>query len=103
MSESRDIPGSSVNGIIPARILEWVAISSPCGGEGDLPDSGIKSMSSVSPAWQADSLPLSPPGKPLSALTSKTPRRGESKCLRLKSPDEHDKDDRHSAEGLFHS
>ena len=64
VSESRDIPGSSVNGIIPARILEWVAISSLCWGEGDLPDSGIKSMSSVSPAWQADSLPLSPPGSP---------------------------------------
>jgi len=31
-------PGSSVNGILQARILEWVAIPSP----EDLPDPGIK-------------------------------------------------------------
>ena len=31
-------PGSSVHGILQARILEWVAIPSP----GDLPDPGIK-------------------------------------------------------------
>ena len=44
-------PGSSVHGILQARTLEWVAIPSP----GDLPDPGIIP---VSPAWQADSLPL---------------------------------------------
>ena len=38
--------GSSVHGILQARILEWVAISSP----GDLPDPGIKPMSCLSPA-----------------------------------------------------
>ena len=43
-------PGSSVHGILQARILEWVAISSP----GDLPDPGVKPRS---PALQADSLP----------------------------------------------
>ena len=37
--------GSSVHGILQARILEWVAISSP----GDLPDPGIKPMSFMSP------------------------------------------------------
>ena len=42
---------SSVNGIIQAGILEWVVCPSP----GDLPDPGIKP---VSPALQADSLPL---------------------------------------------
>ena len=45
-------PGSSVYGILQARTLEWAAIFSP----GDLPDPGIKP---VSPALQADSLPLS--------------------------------------------
>ena len=49
------LPDSSVHGISQARIVEWVAISSP----GDLPDPGIKSGS---PALQADSLPSEPPG-----------------------------------------
>ena len=47
------LPGSSVRGIFPARILEWVAISSSRG----LPDPGIKPMSPMSPALQVDSLP----------------------------------------------
>ena len=46
-------PGSSVHGIIQARILEWVAFPSP--------DSRIKP---TPPALQADSLPSEPPGKP---------------------------------------
>ena len=49
-------PGSSVHGILQARILEWVAISSP----GDLADLGIKLRS---PTLQADSLPSEPPVK----------------------------------------
>ena len=44
--------GSSVHGILQARILEWVTIP------GDLPDPGIKLRS---PALQADSLPSEPP------------------------------------------
>ena len=44
------LPGSSVHGILQARIMEWVAISSP----GDLPDPGIELRS---PALQADDLP----------------------------------------------
>ena len=53
-------PGSSVPGIVQARILKWVAISSSW----DLPDSGIKpasysEASPVYPALQADSLSLS--------------------------------------------
>ena len=47
-------PGSSVHGIVQARILEWVAIPF----SGDLPNSGIKPRS---PALQADSLPSEPP------------------------------------------
>ena len=50
-------PGSSVLGILQARILEWVPFLSP----GDLPDPGIEP---VSPTLQANSLPSEPPGKP---------------------------------------
>ena len=41
--ESHDcsLPGSSVHGILQARILEWVAIPSP----GHLPDPGIEAVS----------------------------------------------------------
>ena len=35
------LPGSSIHGILQARTLEWVAISTP----GDRPDPGIKPMS----------------------------------------------------------
>ena len=50
------LPGSSVHGILQARILEWVGFPSPR----DLPDPGIKPRS---PALQADALPSEPPGK----------------------------------------
>ena len=56
-SIDRSLPGSSVDGIFQARILEWVAIPS----WGDLSDPGIKPWSY---AQQADSLPSEPPGKP---------------------------------------
>ena len=52
------LPGSSVHGILRARILEWVAISS----SRDLPNPGIKFMSN---ALQADSLPAEPSGSHL--------------------------------------
>ena len=39
-------PGSSVHGILQARLPEWVAIPSP----GDLPDPGIELTSLLSPA-----------------------------------------------------
>ena len=45
----RSLSGSSVHGIFPARVLEWVAISSP----GDLPNPGIEPGS---PTLQADAL-----------------------------------------------
>ena len=50
-------PGSSVHGILQARILEWLPFPSP----GDLPNPGIKPRS---PAWQADSSPIELQGKP---------------------------------------
>ena len=40
------LPGSSVHEIFQARIPEWAAISSP----GDLPNTGIKSVSPASSA-----------------------------------------------------
>ena len=54
-------PGSSVRGILQARILEWVAMPPP----GDLPDPGIEP---VPPALAAGSLPLVPSGKPVFGL-----------------------------------
>ena len=50
-------PDSSVSGILQARILEWLAISSA----GDLPNPGTKSRP---PVLQADSLLSEPRGKP---------------------------------------
>ena len=40
-----NLPGSSVHGILQARILEWV----PCLPPGDLPDPGIEPVSLMSP------------------------------------------------------
>ena len=42
------LPGSSVHGVLQARILEWVTFLS----SGDLPDPGIE------PALQADSFTI---------------------------------------------
>ena len=50
-------PGSSVQGIFQAKILEWLSFPSP----EDLPDPGMEPWS---PPLQADSLPTELPGKP---------------------------------------
>ena len=50
-----NLPGSSVHGILQARILEWVAMPSSRG----LPDPGIEPTSSMAHALQVNSLPLS--------------------------------------------
>ena len=58
------LPGSSVYGILQARILEWVAkywSELPFPSPGDPPDSGIEPGS---PILQADPLTSEPPGKP---------------------------------------
>ena len=53
-------PGSSVHGILQARILEWVAsISSP----GDLSHPGIEPLSLESPAMAGEFFTAEPPGK----------------------------------------
>ena len=50
-------PGSTVHGILQARILEWIAISFSRGAS----ETGIKPRS---PSLQAASLLSEPPGKP---------------------------------------
>ena len=41
------LPGSSIHGILQAKIQEWVVMPPP----GDLPDSGIELASLMPPAW----------------------------------------------------
>ena len=52
-------PGSTVHGILQARILEWVAFPSP----GDLPNPGIEPVSPVSTASVGRFFTTVPPGK----------------------------------------
>ena len=54
------LPGSSIHGILQARILEWVPMPFP--GESSQPRDRTH-VSYVS--WQAGSLPLASPGKPI--------------------------------------
>ena len=58
-------PGSSVHGILQGRILEWVAMTS------SKESSQPRDRTRVSLLhWQAGSLPLSPPGKPIMWYTN---------------------------------
>ena len=61
LSNPRDCspPGSSVHGILQARILEWVAIPFSRGSHLLCPLH-----------WQEGSFPLAPPGKPLGSDAS---------------------------------
>ena len=54
------LPGSSVHGILQARILEWVTISSSRASSQPRDQRSLFCLV----LWQADSLPLVPPGKP---------------------------------------
>ena len=56
------LPGSSVHGIISARIVEWTAISF----SGDLSDPGIEPVPLVSSALAGEFFTTEPPGHPLS-------------------------------------
>ena len=60
--------GSSVQGILQARILEWVAI----------PFSRGSNLGS--PALQSDSFPYEPPGKPISTTSASQILKGELRC-----------------------
>ena len=59
------LPGSSVHGILQARMLEWVAISS---SKGIFPTQGWNPCLPVSPILLVDSLPLSPCGSPIFSI-----------------------------------
>ena len=66
-------PGSSVHGILQARILEWEGFPF----SGDLPNPGIEPRSSA--LW-ADSLPTEPQGKP-------SPGEGHGSPLQYSCPE----------------
>ena len=71
------LPGSSVQGILQARILEWVAIRFSRGSS----QPGIKPRSL---AFQVDSLLSEPPGKPLKPqgyLQKQAPAHDTLGCL----------------------
>ena len=55
------LPGSSVHGVLQARILEWLPFPSP----GDLLNPGIKPVSLASPALAGGFFTTEPPGKPI--------------------------------------
>ena len=59
------LPGSSLHGILQARILEWTAVPSTRGSS----QSRVQTRILPLLLWQAGSLPLSPPGKPEHAHT----------------------------------
>ena len=80
-------PGSSVHGILLARILEWVANAFL---QGIFPTQGWNLHLSCLLHWQASSLPLVPPGKPMSItqnsrFTMKTRTKSLWKGEHLKS------------------
>ena len=69
MSNSLDptdysLPGSTVHGILQARVLEWVAMPSSRGSS----QPRDRTCVSCLPHWQVGSLPLAPPGKSLYPL-----------------------------------
>ena len=55
------LPGSSVQEVFQASILEWVAIFFST----DLPDPGVEPLSHVSPVLAGGFFTTAPPGKPL--------------------------------------
>ena len=70
-------PGSSVHGILQARILEWLPFPSP----GDLPNPGIKP---TAPAEQTGSVPLNHwvPLRDIQEVTFHVSTLGGNLCLR---------------------
>ena len=57
----------------------------PCPPPGDLPDPGIKPMSSAAPALQVDSLPLVPTGKSRMLLGKGQARLGNHKWQSMRN------------------
>ena len=65
------LPGFSVNGILQARILEWVAM--PSSSESSPPRDPTSLVGLLH--WQAGSLPLAPPGGFFTAWATRTQER----------------------------
>ena len=61
------LPGSSVHGILQARILEWVAMPTSRGSSQPRDRTHISCLLQ----WQVGSLPIAPPGKPQNVSTCK--------------------------------
>ena len=77
-------PGSSVHGILQARILEWDAMPS---SQGIFPTQGSNPPLLRLLHWQACSLPLAPPGKPVNKLYSNIKLKiKKRKCAGSSSP-----------------
>ena len=57
------LPGSCVHGILQARILEWAAVPSSRGSSRPRDRTSVSYVCLLH--WQAGSLPLAPPGKPI--------------------------------------
>ena len=72
-------PGSSVHGILQARVLE-------CPPPADLPNLGIKPACLTCPHWQAGSLPLNHLGSPLLLLLRGSLRSDLLMAMELGSP-----------------
>ena len=70
------LPGSSVHGILQARILEWVGISHFRG----LPDPRIEPPAPVSPALAGRFFTIVPPGRPGRTLSSGNKPVSERQC-----------------------
>ena len=62
----RSPPGSSVHGILQARILEWLPFLPP----GDLPDPGVGPESPASPVLADRFFTTESPGKPITSYHS---------------------------------
>ena len=76
-------PGSSVHGILKARVLEWVAISSSRGSS--RPRDWTLGLFHLL-HWEADSSPFKPPGKTLKCTNYFFPQHlcsCSSGCLRM--------------------
>ena len=72
------LPGSSVHRLLQVRILEWVAMPSSRGSS-QLKDQTMCTTCNLH--WQAGSLPLAPPGKPMLKWVSyPAPSHHEMRC-----------------------
>ena len=72
------MPGSSVHGILQARILQWVANALL---QGIFPIQGSNPHVLLLPALVGSSLPLAPPGKPTGIVPGLKGRKTESSLV----------------------